>query len=351
MKIAYIIPSLDNKGPILIVNYLVKFLKDKVDQIDVYYFDVLESEVLAFDCPVHNIKMDEPINFDDYDVIHSHCLRPDLYINKWRKKSHKAKIISTLHQDTYKSFSFQYNKIFSYILTRYWLYVQSKFDGVTVISKQLQNIYNKRLKDKATVIYNGCYIKNHDSENLDENILSNIMLLKETGFKVLVSYAYVTKRKGLDQIIKILPHLKEYALVIIGNGPEIPNLKKLSLELDIPDRMLFLEACKTPYLYLRDADIYVMPSYSEGFGLAMVEAAFQEKSILCSDIDSFHEIFTEKEATFFTLNNQESLKNAIREAYRTKDDKAINAFEKVDSKFRAEIMADNHLQYYKKILN
>ena len=39
MRIAYILPSLVNTGPIIVVNNVVKNLIDKVDLIDIYYFD------------------------------------------------------------------------------------------------------------------------------------------------------------------------------------------------------------------------------------------------------------------------------------------------------------------------
>ena len=39
------------------------------------------------------------IDFEQYDIIHSHCLRPDMYIARWKKKINRAKLVSTLHQD------------------------------------------------------------------------------------------------------------------------------------------------------------------------------------------------------------------------------------------------------------
>ena len=107
MKIAFILPSLINKGPIVVVNNVVKYLKSYVEQIDVYYFDA--TPAMDFDCPVYKIRMNQAIDFDKYDIIHSHCLRPDKYVIKWRKKIKNAKIITTLHQDTFRSFQYQYN--------------------------------------------------------------------------------------------------------------------------------------------------------------------------------------------------------------------------------------------------
>ena len=92
MKIAFILPSLINKGPIVVVNNVVKYLKSYVEQIDVYYFDA--TPAMDFDCPVYKIRMNQAIDFDKYDIIHSHCLRPDKYVIKWRKKIKNAKIIT-----------------------------------------------------------------------------------------------------------------------------------------------------------------------------------------------------------------------------------------------------------------
>ena len=75
-----------------------------------------------------------------------------------------------------------------------------------------------------------------------------------------------------------------------------------------------------------------------------------KKSIVCSDIDSFHEIFDEKKLVF-ELDNLESLIISIQKAYELKEEYGIKAYEKAKSKFTAEVMANNHLYYYKKILN
>lgn len=347
MKIAYIIPSLSNKGPIVVVNNLVRFLKDKVEQIDVFYFDSLPA--MSFACSTYQIKMNEAINFDNYDIVHSHCFRPDKYVYKWRSSIHKAKIVTTLHQDTYESFRLQYNSLFAYLSTYYWCCMQRQFDGVIAISNQLKSSYNLRLNSKITTIYNGCFINIDHSNIIIENV-DVIKLYVDRGYRILGTYAYVTKRKGLLQLIRVLPHLKEYVLVIIGEGPDIERLKQMSKALDVADRVAFLPYMDAPYNYLQFFDVYTMTSYSEGFGLAMVEAALAEKAIVCSNIPSFHEIFTEEEACFFELDNQSSLIQAIELAYKQRIQRGKLAFDKTIAKFTATKMAENYLLYYESIL-
>ena len=62
-----------------------------------------------------------------------------------------------------------------------------------------------------------------------------------------------------------------------------------------------------------------MPSYSEGFPLAMLEAASMQKAIVCSDIPVFREIFSEQEIVTFELDNTNSLRDALITARREKE--------------------------------
>jgi len=347
MKIAFILPSLINKGPIVVVYNIVKYLKDKVDLIDVYYFDEASS-ILNFDCNTHQINKSVPIDFDKFDIVHSHTLRADVYVYKWRKKIKKAKILTTIHQDTFSSFSIRYNSIISFVLTHYWCYVQRNFDGVISISNQLNNKYKKLLSNKVTTIYNGCSI---ESYNVNSELQSLIVEYKSKGFKILGTYAYITQGKGLSQVINILDSLTDYVFVIIGEGPYLENLKKSAEKLNVSDRILFLPYIQAPYSYLQYIDVYMMPSYSEGFGLAMVEAALAKKSIVCSNIPSFREIFESSEVCFFNLDNSDSLIQSIELAYDQRTSRGELACQKANKFFTAEKMADNHLLYYKKILN
>ncbi|NQV77668.1 MAG: glycosyltransferase family 4 protein [Lutibacter sp.] len=347
MKIAFIVTSLKNTGPIVVVHSIVKYLINKVDLIDVYYFEDASS-TLIFDCDVFKINKSESISFDKYDIIHSHTLKADTYVYNFRKKIIYSKILTTIHQDTFKSFSMDYNSLVSFFLTHYWCYIQRRFDGVVSISNQIKNRYSKLLSNKITTIYNGCSI---DNEIVNPNIERLIKSYKARGYKILGSYAYITKRKGLSQVIQVLNLLPDYAFVIIGEGPYLEKIKKTVEKLNVSDRVLFIPYVQAPYSYLQFMDVYMMTSYSEGFGLAMVEAALTKKSIVCSDIPSFHEIFEENDVCFYKLDNSESLIQSIKLAYNERAKRGELAYSKADRFFTAKKMAHNHLHYYKKILN
>lgn len=345
MKIAYILPALRNVGPIIVAKSLVDYLTVVGCEVDVYYFD--DFPMVDFKCPTFQIEMNSPVNFDKYDIVHSHCLRSDRYVVKWKKKNNKAKMVTTLHQDTFRSFRYQHNLILSHLITWYWCKVQTQFDGVISISNQLKQSYENRIKAPITTIYNGCSIQ---IDGCVDEYISESLLKVKGKYKLLGTYALVTRRKGLEQILKALVHLPDYAFVIIGEGPAINSLRKMSLKLDISNRVLFFPYQKNPCNYLTYFDIYTMPSYSEGFGLAMVEAALGKRAIVCSDILSFHEIFPNEEAVFFELDNICSLKNAIVSAYERKNQLGELAYQRALDCFTSQRMAEEHLIYYQSLI-
>lgn len=344
MKIAYIVPSLINQGPIIVVKNIVDYLSVLGCEIKVYYFDDLPA--MLFSCPTERISMNTSIDFDYYDVIHSHCIRPDIYVYLWRKKIKKAKIISTLHQDTYRSFCYKYNSFVSFLLTRFYCCVHSHFSSVICISNQLKSIYEKHIDAPMVTIYNGCYVNIDDP--IDTDIQEKILKLRDK-YKILGTYSFVTRQKGLNQVIQSLVYLHDYAFVIIGKGPDIELLKELSSQIGVSDRVVFISYQKNPCIYLPYFDVYMMPSYSEGFGMAMVEAALANRAIVCSNIPTFHELFDNNEASFFELDNIPSLVEAISIAYSRRDYFGRMAKAKAISKFTSSVMAQKYLDFYKKI--
>lgn len=347
MNIAYIVPSLDAKGPIFVTKMLSDYFVKNGHHVVVYYFDDIVQ--LQFKCRTEKISFKDKINFNQYDILHSHCIRPDMYLKKWKKEIHKAKIISTLHQDTYQCFKYDYFRPLAWLFTNYWTSTQSHFDCVVAISNQLKNTYQKKIRTRLVTIYNGCEV-NLDEE-INTSLIKEIEQRKKEGMKIIGTYAHITKGKGIHQMIHVLTQLKDYIAVIIGDGPEVENLKKQSSDENVADRTIFIPHQEKPYNFLKYFDVYVMPSYSEGFGMAMVEAALCHKAIVCSNLDSFHEIFPQNEALFFDVGQTEDLKQKIKAAYSQKEELAMRSYNRANNEFRAGIMGKKYESLYNELIN
>jgi glycosyltransferase involved in cell wall biosynthesis len=119
------------------------------------------------------------------------------------------------------------------------------------------------------------------------------------NLKLVVFLSRITSIKGLDLLIpafaRLNQRLPETRLVIAGDGePEVVNgVKQLVKDAGLCDHVLwpgFLQG-EDKAAILADADVFVLPSYSENFGVAVVEAlCFQVPVIVSNQVGIHHEI-------------------------------------------------------------
>ena len=86
----------------------------------------------------------------------------------------------------------------------------------------------------------------------------------------------ISWKKGLDRLIAAWQQIEEVPLVIAGNDDEgyRPKLQALARELGVADRVIFLGAVSDAHKWalFERADVFVLPSYSENFGVVVAEA-------------------------------------------------------------------------------
>ena len=120
MKIAIIIPDLTRNGPIIYVEYLVEsLLKLNIDiEIDIYCLNH-NSNFRLEKVKLININFFSSINYDQYDIVHSHTIKADLFALKNGAKI-KDKWIITLHNLYKIDLGLLYNPVKSRFITRIW---------------------------------------------------------------------------------------------------------------------------------------------------------------------------------------------------------------------------------------
>ncbi|MCK4852354.1 MAG: glycosyltransferase family 4 protein [Candidatus Omnitrophica bacterium] len=98
------------------------------------------------------------------------------------------------------------------------------------------------------------------------------------GSFYIISIGRLIKRKGYDHLIISLAVARERAqnleLILIGDGPERDALNELSIRTGLKDRVTFLSSVseEKKFQYLAAADMYVLSSLHEGFGIVLLEA-------------------------------------------------------------------------------
>ena len=138
-RIAYIVPSLANRGPVIVVKELVRQMISHGHECTVFYFD--DKLPITFDCATHRIRKNEKIDFSAYDVVHSHGLRPDKYVARYREYSGKVRYISTVHNYVLEDFRYQYNWIVAQTFGRMWMHTLQKFDAIVALSQHAREYY------------------------------------------------------------------------------------------------------------------------------------------------------------------------------------------------------------------
>ena len=141
--------------------------------------------------------------------------------------------------------------------------------------------------------------------------------------KIILSVGSLIPRKGHQYLFQALALvLKDYSscsLVIVGEGPLHYRLKQLTSDLRIADRVKFVGAVEDSILprYYEMADVFVMPSISEGHCVAILEAMASGKPVVASDIPANRESIVQGKTGFLVaVANPKALAESIVELLR-----------------------------------
>lgn len=347
MNIAIIIPGLAHKGPVIVARELCEKFCQSGHYCEVFYFNDNGAEV--FPCKTTKISFFEKIDFNKFDIIHIHCLRPAIYtwLNKVIIK--KAKIVVTLHQPiTYQAYRVSFNVFKAYVFSTLSQLIYKSFNNIVVLSEIQESLARPFLKQKnISIIHNGRDVNIHKPNN-QEHIKAISRLAKQ--YHIVGTASVISKGKGLEQMVQALAKLPDCAFVCIGNGPELESLQNLAKHIGVSDRCLWLGYQGNAIDYLPLFDVYVMCTRSEGFPLAFIEAAGAKCSCVLSDIEILKCIAPDDCVIFYQLDNIESLASNIYLAIKNREVYGERLYEYYSRHLTATAMANNYLNLFNKII-
>ena len=196
----------------------------------------------------------------------------------WERAYSKAKISESFDEFQVKNYGFSISlqkKVRSYSV--------KKSDIVVTPSKHLKNfILNLGFKNKIEIINNGVFIPEKNT-NIFTNDQINITIVSR-----LVSH------KNIKKIIRAISDLNDplIYLNIIGDGPELNQLQKISLESNNKDNIIFhgkLNRDDINHIFLK-SDIYIQASNYEGLPHSLLEAMSYGIPVLCTPVGECKEI-------------------------------------------------------------
>ena len=229
--------------------------------------------------------------------------------------------------------------------------------GLIVPTEKVKNsLHEYGVKKPIYVIPTGINLEPFRRSNFDS---SEIDALRSKfgihpGEKIILSLGRVAKEKSIHHIIEQMPEVHKRMpntrLLIVGDGPALPELKQLAEKLGATDSVIFAGAA--PYAeigkYYQLGDVFISCSTSETQGLTYYEAMAAGLPVIARKDDAVNELFIDgKNARLFESENQ--IPDLVEEIL--KDDESAkrysaNAEETVEA-FSAETFANRVLEAYK----
>lgn len=198
----------------------------------------------------------------------------------------RKKVIWTDHADL--KYIFRNHKIWYKNPVGKLVYLCSYLAGkVTLVSKSEQRLIEKSIDNKLdasrfVVIHNG--VEDRFVE------LSKGKLPNKSGF-VFCATSRLVRPKGIGELIEAFKKLQgefdNHFLWLVGGGPEEEAFKD---QADNAKNIVFWGYQKNPLKFVATCDVFVHPSFHEGFSISLIEAAMLAKPIIACDVGGNSEL-------------------------------------------------------------
>jgi len=306
----------------------------KLDQTNDYYLFFNKPEFDKYDPPsrkFHKVLADAPI----------YSLREQFHFNKVLKEQkldlmhfthfnapvfYKGPSIVTIHDLTLSFFPGKKKKS---IISRigYMLTIRSavrKAKKVITISENSKNDLTQITgisKDKIELIYQGV---SEEFKQIHDNLRIKKTLQKYNIDDPFFLYTGVWRyHKNIPNMIKAFKKVRELSgddikLVITGKeDPYYPEVKELPRDLGVEDHVIFTGLVDEDELIdlYNAANIYIFPSFYEGFGLPPLEAMACGTPVAASEASSIPEVCGKGNAVFFDPNDFNDMAQNINALY------------------------------------
>lgn len=264
-------------------------------QSNISYHEVSISTYPLFEFPPYALalanQLTSLIEHEQLDVIHVHYALPhatSAYLAKqiMGEKGLNIPIVTTLHGTdiTLVGNDPSYKKVVNFSI--------NQSDGVTAVSEYLKGLTldNFDIEKEIEVIPNFIDLerfKRSDKQHFKKAICPN-------GEKIVAHVSNFRKVKRVPEVItvfkRILDNGIDAKLLLVGDGPDRQKTEEQCRKLGICDHVRFLGKQEQVAEVLSVADLFLMPSGSETFGLAALEAMSCSVPVISSNIGGLPEV-------------------------------------------------------------
>jgi N-acetyl-alpha-D-glucosaminyl L-malate synthase BshA len=318
-----------------------------------HFHQVLVEEYPLFQYQPYELalssKMVEVVEKYQLEVLHVHYAIPHAYAafmakQMLKEKGIAVKVVTTLHgtditlvgsHPTYKTaVEFSINNS----------------DVVTAVSNNLKQTTNQlfNIKKEIEVVYNFIDVEKYDKA---ENQECKRAALAEPNERILTHISNFRPVKRVEDVVKIFYEVQKEIpskLLMIGEGPDRAKAEILTKKLGISDKVFYLGNSTEIVKILCYTDVFLLPSQTESFGLAALEAMAAKTAIISTNTGGLPEVNIQGKTGFLSdLGDIEDMaKNAIS---ILKEDAILDQFKKNAKEHTKRFSLQNILPVYEDI--
>jgi len=159
--------------------------------------------------------------------------------------------------------------------------------------------------------------------------------------------------KGLDLLLEALPSVvklyPQFKLIIVGSGPYKDNLETLAKILQIDEHVIFVGGTSDVKKYYNIADIFILPSKSEGISNALLEAMSMELAVIATAVGGIPEVIKDLDNGCLTYPSSSAIVEKLELLLANKNlrDRLGNAARKsIIATFSIEKVAKKYIELY-----
>jgi N-acetyl-alpha-D-glucosaminyl L-malate synthase BshA len=261
---------------------------------NLYYHEVAVSDYPLFDYTPYELalasKLVDVVRYYKLDLLHVHYAIPHASAAFTAQQilltfGIRIPFITTLHGTDITLVG--KDALFEPVIT----FAINQSDAVTAVSESLKNDTCKffRVNREITVIPNFVCLDDYVL-NGKEN---DRKMYAEFNEKILIHVSNFRKVKRVDDVLKVFDIVRKKIpskLILVGDGPEKNNLQKNCRTLDSCEDIIFIGRLKNTEKILSVADLFLLPSETESFGMAALEAMASKVPVISSNTGGIPEV-------------------------------------------------------------
>lgn len=261
---------------------------------NIFYHEVAVSDYPLFDFQPYELvlssKLVDVVKYEKLDLLHVHYAIPHAsaaYMAKQILASQGINIpfITTLHGTdiTLVGKDASFEPVITFAI--------NQSDAVTSVSESLKEDTYKHFAVTREIQVIPNFVKISDYQKHEADCSRSVFASNKE--KILMHISNFRKVKRVEDVLHVFDKVRKVIpskLIMIGDGPERTNIEKLCRELDTCNDIRMLGKVTDPIQILSIADVFILPSETESFGLAALEAMASKVPVISTNTGGLPEV-------------------------------------------------------------